>query len=201
MVLVVECGDAKGLRRGRGGGSERVYNREAATDCGMRHAGVARVEASKLSCGGGGAVRAGRADRWEAWRRRRGSGGSVRCGWELSVLAYGLHERRDGLKVGQELCGATGGWMYGVVSRMAFVGMRDLGWCFVVVVCGDGSLWTWGCAGETNVWASDLDSGERLAACACAGCTHLPPLRAMAASLLVAECGDAKGLRRGLAEG
>jgi hypothetical protein len=32
----------------------------------------------------------------------------------------------------------------GVVSRMAFVRMRDVDiWCGVLV-CGDGSMWTWG---------------------------------------------------------
>ena len=49
------------MRRGCGGvgrRDERVYNREAATDCGMGHVGVARVEASKLGCVGGGAARA-----------------------------------------------------------------------------------------------------------------------------------------------
>ena len=47
----------------------------------------------------------------------------MRCGWELSVLVYGLHARRDGSEVGQELCGS--GW---------------LGVCGVVIadgVCGD----------------------------------------------------------------
>ena len=57
------------------------------------------------------ALRAGRAgDRWDAWRLRSGWGGSVRCGWELSVLAYGLHARRDGLEVGR-MCVAAGGWV------------------------------------------------------------------------------------------
>ncbi len=32
----------------------------------------------------------------------------------------------------------------GEVSRMAFVEMRDVGWWCGVVVCGDGSMWTWG---------------------------------------------------------
>ncbi len=31
----------------------------------------------------------------------------MRCGWELSVLVYGLLARRDGLEVGEELCGAA----------------------------------------------------------------------------------------------
>ena len=33
----------------------------------------------------------------------------MRCGWELSVLEYGLHARRDGLEVGW-MCVAAGGW-------------------------------------------------------------------------------------------
>ncbi len=71
----------------------------------MWHAGVARVEASKLGCGVGGAVR---------------------CCWELRVLVSGLHARREGLEVGR-MCVVSDGWVCGVVSRMAFVGMRDVG--------------------------------------------------------------------------
>jgi hypothetical protein len=86
----------------------------------------------------------------------------VRCGWELSVLVYGLHARRDGLEVGQTLCGA-GGWgclVWYCRWRLCGCGMWGGGvgcWCAVMARCGRG-------AGETNVWASDLDSGERLVA-------------------------------------
>ena len=100
--------------------------------------------------------------------------GSVRCGWELSVLVFELLARRDGLEVGK-LCVAAVGWgvWCGIADGVcASFGMWGGGVgcsCAVMARCGRG-------AGESNVWASDLDSGDRLAAFACAGCAHLPPL-------------------------
>ncbi len=68
----------------------------------------------------------------------------MRCGWELSVLVFELHARRDGLEVGK-LCVAAVGW--GVWCGIADGVCGDAGcgvvWCGVLV-CGDGSMWTWG---------------------------------------------------------
>ncbi len=53
----------------------------------------------------------------------------MRCGWELSVLVYGLHARRDGLEVGR-MCIAAGVWgvWCGIVDGVC----ADAG-CVVVV--------------------------------------------------------------------
>jgi hypothetical protein len=68
--------------------------------------------------------------------------------------------RVEGWRLVKSWCVAAGGWVCGVVSRMALVGMRDVGcWCAVMARCGRGAV-------ESNVWASD--SGDRLAAvCLC----------------------------------
>ncbi len=99
-----------------------------------------------------------------------GWGQSVRCGWELSVLVYGLvyglHVRKDGLEVGRVVrIGGTPGSCCGIADGVcgdAGCGLPGVAClCAVVARCGRA-------AGESNVWASDLDSGERLAAfCLC----------------------------------
>ena len=126
----------------------------------------------------------------------------MRYAWELSVLVYGLenglHARRDGLEVGQKLCVAAGGWVWYRGWRLWGCGMWGGGvgcWCAVMARCGRG-------AGESNVWASDLDSGDRL----CGGLLvqDVRTSRRFERSRLMvslAACGEAKGLRRGRAGG
>ena len=112
-----------------------MYNREAATDCGMRHAGVARVEASNLGCGGGGAVRAdggtggsGRSMGCVKAAERLGRIGAMWLGAERACVW--VARRRDGLAAPSDV--RSGRWLRGVLCGIADGVCGDAG-CGVVV--------------------------------------------------------------------
>ncbi len=74
---------------------------------------------------------------------RLGLKGAMWLGAERACV-WVMHARRDGLEVGEEVCGAEGWGCVVWYCGWRLCGMRDVGWWCAVLVCGDGSMWTWG---------------------------------------------------------
>ena len=140
------------MRRGCGGGRAEGWvgcTPGTATDCGMcmraRRGSEQRGWAAAVGERYGRmAVRAGRADRWDKGVKAAERLGRIGAMW-LGAACACVRVTRGGM--GWRLVGCAERRLVGVcgvVSRMAMGGMRDVGWWCGVLVCGDGSMWTWG---------------------------------------------------------